>query len=125
MNAVYPSIIDACMIGTVDISTDLTCTMVDGYVYSSTHAVLGDITGAFDTPQAVTVDSVTDGELWINGDITFPSVATGNTVTGLVFYIAGPDLLVCSIDRRADTVPLSVDTNDGDITFTFQRLLRL
>jgi hypothetical protein len=61
----------------------------------------------------------------------FTAVPLGDTVTGLWLYLdsgsEATSLLVDYKDRRADTVPLSVATTGGDITFTFllDRVLKL
>jgi hypothetical protein len=131
VSAVYPSAVDKFLGGDIDAGTaTVKAQLTDGYVYSAAHDTLSDVGAGtrVGTAVTVTVDSIAGGELNID-PITFPSVATGKVVDGVVFYIdagAGEaNVLLCHIDRRADTVPLAITTNDGNIVMTWPRLLKL
>lgn len=127
MNVVYPLAVDAFMRGEVDVTTDvLLCELLDGYVYDAADEWLDDIDGAtrFGSPQSVTFDALTAGVLFVD-PITFPSQPAGDTITAVVFYVDGASdaarRLLCVQLNGADTSPLSIDTNDGDVVLSYPR----
>jgi hypothetical protein len=120
---VYPKAVEALMApllsGTVEAQ------LVDaGYTPTGGHEFLDDVPAGARVggPVALTGKSVSLGTLHAN-PVVFPSVPPGDTVTGVVLYLAtGTDStsqLLAHVDRGADTVPLSIATNGGDITFTW------
>lgn len=123
-NAVYPSALDAFGTAEIDYASDtikiqlLSAT----YTYSSSHDFFNDITGAIDSPQTLAGKSVSAGEFYAD-DAVFPAVATGSTIKAYVVYkdtgTSSTSALIAYVDTRADTVPISVATNDGDVTVAF------
>lgn len=120
---IYPLALDAFLTAQIDVQGDtIKALLVDvDYVYSAAHEFLDDVpSGArVGSGVTVTVDSVEGGQVTVD-DIVFPSVVGGETATGVVLYKhTGADAtanLIAYIDRFADTVPMSIDTNDGDVT---------
>lgn len=129
MSGIYPSFIDDC-IGAIlygaAAATPLRATLVgEGFVFDPNHDTLSDITAHLvGSSIAVSVDTIDNGTLHVD-PVTFVAVGPGDAVVGVVFYLTDGDRLVCHIDRRADTVPINVDTDGGDLVFTFDRLLKL
>lgn len=122
---VYPAALDAFLSGALDITTAaLRAQLIgSGYTYSATHTSTADLADTIASPVAVTGAAVSGGVVTID-PITFPAVPTGDTIAGVVVYqLAG--LLVCHIDEGADTVPMAIATDDGDITMTFARLFKI
>ena len=129
---VYPAAADAFLAGSINILTDdVRAQLVGaGYSYDPGHEFLSSVPDGerISSPVVVAVDHVAGGVVFV-GPVTFAAVAAGHVVTGVVFYVDGVDdsarRLVSFHDRRADTVPLSAATNGGDITLTFDRLLKI
>lgn len=128
MSAWYPSALNAVLRGDVHFEIDtFRAQMVgDPFTFDTTDTVRADITGQIGTPVIVSVLSITDGRAIVN-DIVFPSVGGTEPVTGLVVYqdTASVDRLICCIDRRADTVPLGVEPNGGDLVFSLNYLVKI
>lgn len=129
---VYPSAVNAFLAGDIDVMTaTIMAQLVDGFAYVSSHNALDDVPAPnrVHTPEPVVIDSVSAAAVWINGDLVFNSVASGDTVTAVVFYVdtgtESTSTLLAHIDRRVDTIPLSYETNGGDITLSFTYLLKL
>lgn len=88
------------------------------YVYDDAHFTIADITDIQDTAVTVALAAIVEPALQLDGDLTFSGVPAGPSIRGLVFYIdSGP--LLCHVDRRADTIPIDLAPNGGDIVFTF------
>ena len=132
MNNVYPAAVDAIITGQIDVTTDLLhLVMLDTSLgtapaYDPADVYLDDIDAAILVPgeALVTVDHVTGGVVYPD-PITFPAATAGYTVSAIVVYKLVTGLadspLLAFIDSRADTTPLLVETNDGDLLFNFQR----
>lgn len=122
MNHVYPSAVTAALTGDLDVLTDsIKAELLEGYTYSDAHETIGDIPGGtrFGYVADLTVLSVDEGTVNV-ADFTFASVESGHTVNALVIYVTGSWLLTLH-DRRGDTTALALETNDGDIAFSFPR----
>lgn len=123
-NAVYPKGLDAFLAADIDFLTDtIKVALLDStYTYSAAHDFLNDITGTVDSPQALTTPTVVNGEAFAD-DVVFPAVPAGDTVTALVVYkdtgTSSTSPLIAFIDTKADTTPISIVTNDGNITISW------
>lgn len=129
MNAVYPAAVDAFLGGDIAVDANLIkAQLVEGYTYDSTHTTIADLSGTtLDSPVTLTGITIADGGVSCD-PVTFTAVTDGHTVDGVVIYqdLDGPtSRLIAYIDRRADTVALAIDTNGGDITLTWTKLLKL
>lgn len=120
-NNVYPSALDAFLDGTIDVLNDtIKMLLLDGYTYNAAHDFLDDIPAGQRVGTAVTLagKSRTAGQFFAT-DPTFPAVATGSTVDGVVVYVDGASdaarRLLAHITRRADTSAISYDTDGSDI----------
>lgn len=127
MSAVYPAGKDGFLRGQVDLLVDtIKVVLLGDYTYDPADAVLSDLTATIGSAVQVAVASVADG-IAIANDITFASVAAGATVRGLAVYrdagTAESSLLLAHLDRRADSTPIAIVTNGGDISFTFTNYL--
>jgi hypothetical protein len=127
--AIYPSARTALLTGQINMLTDtvMLVPLDSTYTYDETDRHLNDVTTTpVATAQIVSVIDVTDGEVHVQ-PITFPGVADGTTITGLVAYIDAGTPAVSPLlgftNRRGDTVTLSVPGTGGDITFTFDDYL--
>lgn len=127
MTAVYPKALAAFLSGAVDCTTDTIRALLvnDSYTYDSGDEFLDDVpSGArIDTPQTLGSKTVTGG-LFAAASSTFPDVPAGDTATGVVVYadIGGTDStrrLLAYMNRRADTLPISIDTDGGDIVIAW------
>lgn len=128
MSAVYPLAVDTAISAMISGSAalgPLKAVMVDGtFIFDPVDTVLADITGTVGTAVTVNVAGIEGGVLRVD-PFSFIGVPEGDTVRGLVFYLNANHLLLCHVNYRADTTPVSVDTDGGNITFTFDRLLKL
>lgn len=128
MSTWYPSALNAVLTGDVAFDTDTFMAQMVGnpFTYEVTDSVLADINGGIAAPVIVSVLSITGGRVLVN-DIVFPNVGGIEPITGLVVYQDTPivDRLICCIDRRADTVPLGVVPNGGDLTFSLNYLVKI
>lgn len=128
MSAVYPLAIDmaiSALIGGQTALGPIKAVMVDAtFTYDPIDTLLTDITGVIGTAVTVNVAGINDGALSVS-PFSFTGVPEGDTVRGVVFYLNANHQLLCHVDHRADTTPINVDTDGGNITFTFDRLLRL
>jgi hypothetical protein len=97
-----------------------------GYVPSAEHATVDDLADLIGDAVPVTAVLPATAEGLDIEPITF-AVPADVTVTGVAFYLDGSSTLVAFVDRRADTVPLSVATaGPVGLTLTFpSRLIRL
>lgn len=95
-----------------------------GYAYSSAHDFLDDVGGGarVATSAAFTGKSITDGVLDAD-DVTLASLPVGDTITGIIVYqdtgSEATSRLLMFFDTKADTTPISVATNGGDIVITW------
>jgi hypothetical protein len=130
VSAVYPICKEALLAGDINFETDSIMVVLVGapFVFLPDDAVIGDVDGVIDDPRPVAVLSIADGVVEV-GDVTFPDIAGATHVTGLVAYhnnvLPADRILLCHIDRRADTVPIDVTPNGGDLTFSFTYLMKL
>lgn len=126
MSAIYTKFKESLLQGDVDLAlAPLKIQLVSGYTFDATDVGLADIAGAYGTAADVTVASITNARVLVQ-DVTFPAVTGTGPITGMVAYVAaGSNPLVCFIDRRADTVPVNITPNGGDITFSFTYLVKL
>jgi hypothetical protein len=134
MNVVYPQAVSAFERADIDYLADtIRLQLLDGtYTYAAAHTYLSTISGSARVGTAVTLTgkSVVDAECFADGTVV-PSVAAGDTVTSLVVYqdtgIEASSRLITYIDRAADTVPLAITTNGGNIALAWPggRIFRL
>jgi hypothetical protein len=127
MSAVYPSAKDAFLRGQIDLLVDtIKVIMLGDSPYDPTDAFVSDLTETIGSAIQVAVASVANG-IAIANDITFTSVAAGAIVKGLAVYrdagTAESSGLIAHLDRRADSTPIAIETNGGDISFTFTNYL--
>lgn len=131
MSAVFPSAVYQFERGNIDVLSDsIKAQLVTaGYVYSAAHETFDEIGGRVDVPVELTVDSISDGTVNLVDPVVFPSVAAGPTVTGVIIFrdsgVESSSVLIAYIDEGRDRVPLSIETNGGDITLTWTRLFKL
>lgn len=119
---VYPKAVEAFMSGGIDLLTDtIKVVLVDaGYVYSDTHEFLASVASTARVGTAVTLTgkAVTNGAFTAD-DPTFTAVTAGDTATGMVVYkdtgVEATSRLLAHIDRSGDSVPISKETNGGNI----------
>jgi hypothetical protein len=131
MSAVYPAAVDLFLTATIDVTTAvIKAQLTEGYTYSAAHDTLADVGAGTRVDAAVTLTTVAASGGAVTADpVTFTAVTIGHTIDGVVLYVddgggeAAP--LLAHIDHRADTVPLEITTNDGDITLTWTRLFKI
>jgi hypothetical protein len=128
MRVIYPSAKEALLRGQIDLMTDtIKAQLVGAYTYNPTHVDTDDLTGLVGTALIVSVTDVANG-VALCGDLVFDNL-TGPAVTGIAFYhevdVDTPGTLVSFTDQRGDTTPLAVTPNGGDVTFTFDFLLKI
>lgn len=124
MRAVYPAGKTALLKGEVDMLTDtIKVALVAGYVYDATDAVIADV-GPLAAPGVITTVTDVTGGRALCADVVFNNLTGAAVIDGLVIYKDGGALLgYCS--QRADTVPIGVTPNGGDVTFTFDFLIKV
>lgn len=124
MRIIYPTGKTALLRGQVDLLADtIKLVPVAGYTYDETDAVLADVGALAAAPVIVSVTNVSAGQA-ICDDVTFPALAGSADVTGLIIY-QDPNRLLAYVDQRADTVPIGVTPTGGDVTFSFDYLLKI
>jgi hypothetical protein len=107
------------------VSSTVKAQMVDAsYVFDAAHDFLADVAGGSRVHTPVTLTGKSVADKWFVATVPpFVAVPAGDTVTGLWLYVDTGSEATSSLldfkDRRADTVPLSVATTGGNITFTF------
>lgn len=125
-NAVYPKAREAFAGGKVAWDTDdiavLFCT--SGYVYDPTDEFL-DIIGLGNrvaTTPPLTGKTLTNGVLDAD-DVSAPSVPGGSTIARVVVYqdtgVESTSRLLVYFDTQADTTPITLVTNGGDVIMTW------
>lgn len=122
MNPLYPAGKSALLRGEMNLLTDTFKAQLAGYTFDPTHATAADIGGAVGEPALVVVTDVADGAAFAD-DVTFLAVGGTDEVTAVIVYLDTGDpttstLLTC-INRRADAVPLAIEPDDGDLSFSF------
>jgi hypothetical protein len=93
------------------------------YAYDPAHANLDDVTASARLAEVVlTGMAATDGIVTAD-PVSFSAVPVGDVAIGMWVYVhtgvESTSSLVAWIDRTADTVPIAIDTNDGDIEFSW------
>jgi len=121
VRAVYPIAKHDLLAGAINMLTDTVKCALVADDYNPADLSIADVTVVATTNVSVT-DITDDGQVLCN-DITFASVS-GSPVTGVVTYIDGGPL-VGYTNQRADTVPIDITPNGGDITLSFPYLVKL
>lgn len=120
-NVLYDPAREAFLNGEVDWSDDdIKVFLLDSsYTFSAAHDALGDIDGGarLATSDNLSGKTTTDGVADAS-DVTFAAVPAGDTITQVVVFKDegfGAGVPLVYIDTLADTNPISIATNDGDI----------
>jgi len=124
MTAVYPKGLEAFLSGQIDVKSDaITAQLVTAaYTYSPNHQYASSLTGLVSGGIVLTsaAATITSGVYANASSVTWAAVTSGATVAAVVIYAAtsnsGTSPLIAHISTRADTVPISVVTDDDDIT---------
>lgn len=126
MRAIYPSGKTALLRGQMDLEVDtFKAQLVGPGAYDPTDQVTTDVTGWLDSAVTLSGIVVTDGVARVD-DVTFTDVGGTTHVRGVIVFKDGnPGLLLSFTDQRADTVPIDVTPNGGDITLTFDYLVKI
>ena len=97
-----------------------------GYTQSDTHTWYSDLgANVISTPVAMAskTSNVPTGGVFNAASVTFPAVASGSTISGLVIYkdtgTTTTSPLIVWYDTKADSTAISVATNGGDVTVNF------
>jgi hypothetical protein len=121
---VYPTAVDAFMLGSFSMTAaTIKAQLVTGaYGYSSVHQFFSSVGGRVGSPVALTGRAV-GNEYFSSGPLVFPAVTTGSTIAAVVIYrdsgSEASSQLIAHLNRRADTTPLAIITDGGDITLTW------
>lgn len=117
--------------GDIDFEADtiLLALVGPGFTFDDSNVHLADVTGLLAAaPRTLSVTTVNGGRVLVS-DVTFPGVDGTDAVRGLLAYKDTGDPatspLIALIDGRADTVPLDITPNGGDITFSFNYLVKI
>jgi hypothetical protein len=121
VRAVYPIAKHDFLTGAINMLTDTVKVALVTDTYDPADTVLADLTTVATAIVSVT-EVTTDGRVLCN-DVTFVNV-TGATVVGAVTFVDGGPLIGFT-DQRADTVPLSFTPNGGDVTLSYNYLVKL
>lgn len=103
-----------------------------GYSYSAAHDFLDDVAGGarIATSSALASKTITDGYAKA-AEVVFATLPAGDTITGLWVVkstgVEATSTLIAWFDTKADTTPISLATNGGDVTVQWhtQGLFRL
>lgn len=125
-NTIYPKGREGFAGGDVAWDTDtIKLLAVDAaYVYDAAHDFLADISAGarVATSAALTGKSITNGVLDAD-DVTLAALPPGDTITGVVVYQdtgnEATSRLILFFDTKADTTPVNVATNGGDVIITW------
>ena len=130
-NAIYPhakqTLLDPghSTSGALDLNSDTIKIRLVGSttVYNPAHQYLSDLAGsAIGTDQILASPTVTDG-VFDAADPTWPTVASGDTVTALVIYrngtLASNSDLIAWFDTDPSGNSISLPTNGADINYRF------
>jgi hypothetical protein len=127
MRVIYPTGKEALLRGQIDLMTDtIKAQLVGAYTYDAADVTTGDLAGLVGSPVIVAVSSVTNG-IALCADVVYNNLS-GADVTGIVFYqdlTPDPGVLISFVDQRADTVPIHVVPNGGDVTFSFDFMIKI
>lgn len=128
MRVIYPSGKEALLRGQIDLMADtIKAQLVGAYTYNPAHVDTDDLTGLVGTALVVSVTDVAGG-VALCADLVYDNL-TGADVTGIAFYhqvdVDTPGTLLSFTDQRGDTTPLAVTPNGGDVTFSFNFLLKI
>jgi hypothetical protein len=123
VRVVYPAGKTAMLRGQLDMMADTIRAQLVSSPYEPTDEVIADVTGLIGSSVIITGIDVVNGQATAD-DITFPAVGGSTHVTGVVLYKDGGTLISFS-DQRADTVPIDITPNGGDITMTYAYLVRI
>jgi hypothetical protein len=129
VTAIYPAAKAALLRAEVNFMVDaVAAVMVDGYTYNAAHTSLTDVLAfQIGDPELLDLAVTASGTVTVD-PFTFTTPPAGHVVDALVIYVdtgITPDLLIAHIDRSVGALPMAVNTNDGDVTFTFSPLLKL
>ena len=124
MRVIYPSGKEALLRGDVHMLTDtIKVALTSGYTYDATDTVIADV-GTLAAPGViVSMLAVTGGKATCQ-DVVFNSLSGSNVIDGLVIF-KDPDVLLGFCNQRADTTPVNVTPNGGDVTFSFDFLIKI
>jgi hypothetical protein len=129
VRVVYSVAKDGLLTGLFDLSSaTLTAELVTTYTYDDTDATMLDVSTSPGEQAPVTGVTVAKGVV-TSDDITFGTVGGTDAVTGIIVYVnagtrAGSTPLVFT-DQRIDSLAINVTPNGGDITFSFDFLLKI
>lgn len=122
MNLVYASAVGHFLAGHINANTaTFRAQLLGDYTLDPAHTSYGDLDHLVGSPHDVTVNSVTDGGIWLD-PVTFVGITTGQAVYGVAVYVVDAGLsnpLMSYSDRRADLVPINLTTDGADLTFTW------
>lgn len=131
MSAIYSAARTAILKANIDFDVDTIHLALAGetFVFDDTHVFVADVTGLLAVShRAVSVTGVDAGRVLI-ADVVFPDVGGAEPIRAIVAYKDTGDPLtsplICAVDGRADTVPLNVVPNGGDLTFSFNYLVKI
>lgn len=131
MSAIYTAARTAMLAGDIDFDADPIRLALagPGFTFDDTDVHVADVTGLLPIAHGtVVVNDITGGRVLV-GDVTFANVGGTDHIRALVAYVdaglAATSPVICAIDVRADTVPLDVTPNGGDLTFTFNYLVKI
>ena len=117
-NHVYDSFIDLRGTGDIDLAGDpVRAVLIDlgSYTFSAAHSHLSDVPSGARVATAVVSGSSFSGGVFDCANLTWPLVATGSTVSAVIFYKeTGTDSLsplICYIDG-ATGLPFATDGGD-------------
>lgn len=129
-NAVFPAIATLALTGGFDATTAvLKMQAVHGYTYDAADEFLDDVTTLLSDPIELTVTAITSGVVEVD-PVVFVAFPEGDSIDGFVVFVDTEDpatsTLVCWIDRRRDSVPVTIAPTGANITLTFtEGLFRL
>jgi hypothetical protein len=121
VRVIYPVGKEALLRGQIDLMADTIKAQLVG-----AYTIVDDLVDLVGAPLIVSVTDVTGG-VALCADLVYVDL-TGNTVTGIVIYqdnTPDPGVLVAYTNQRADTVPINVVPDGGDVTFSFDFLLKI
>lgn len=126
MSQWYSKAREALLGGDIDVDTaSIKIYLLDGYTFDDTDEFLSDIIAGVRVDQTAALASVTKtgGTLDAADPAAIASVAAGNTIDGAVAYIdtgvESTSRLLVFIDEDDAAAPLSLATNGGNITVSF------
>lgn len=117
-NALYTAGKNALIKGQIAWETDVikAALLPSSYVFDDTDTVLADVGTVIGTAQTLSTTAVSGGKATASA-ATFTAVASGSTVGAILVY-EDAGSLIAFIDTDSGG-PISVATNGGDITVTF------